>query len=719
MTSNYRQKGTTTMSLFTPYRFFGKPVTAIGVSFLAISLIALAAGPAHSAKGPKRCDWHGPLSGGEKPYAKCFDFAAIQGKTIQLPKNVTRIASDGLSFCQPPTPVTGAGDADIVFIYDNSGSMTADAAFINGKDTNFYFINGDNGCRNNIIEPKEFITYPSKEGGTWSIWKLNSEAGCATNVPGDPYNARGSVIRAGIDFLAASSPTSTAGAISFNHEVNYQQAPVQMNTAVNVAQVKNSIKLDTAGKTLYRPPLVQAKSWLANPAMIKTSKQAIIFISDGAPNENNYLDLVDATMPPIFSIYLSNEDTPNMAKLQELSTLTGGTFNRVNTNDPKAMETILKSIISTITKNTLPKAATITNQSLAPPQTSKSTGVVANPDGSAGMKLDSIIALKLGANNIEIKMTREDNTNVTYAFTMNVAGDEIGSSGGTYSCWDMPTLVAIDPKTNLPAEIYRPDANTLNLKLTRSPSDLKDVNVDAVSANKDEENIGLSNINNSLGFPTQTGPFTYNPAKSNPGLNNGVLEVDGKGDLTFTWTHPRDSRETVTYILPGRVIPILDGNVTFSIKEPVTKGRTFDPNTIKATDPVVVTDGKNKCLVNCKGTENFHTTNSVPTWDLVVKSPIKYSIRLFDNLGQFVSESDGTMDAATWAAISKTGDSAAIQIKILPISHEGQQLGTGAYLMMATITALGDQVTKGSTGESIIVKNAKREYLKRFGYVRN
>jgi hypothetical protein len=718
MTSYYRQKGKTTMPSSNSYRFFGKPATAIGASFLALFLTA---GAAHSAKAPKRCDWHGPTSGGEKPYAKCFDFAAIQGKTITLPKNVTRIASDGLSFCQPPTPVTGAGDADIVFIYDNSGSMTADAAYVNPvtKDTNFYFITTDNNCKNNIIEPKQLITYPDKNTGTWSVFAMSGESNCSGNIPGDPYNARGSVIKAGIDFLAATSPTSTAGAISFNDKINYEQEPLLMSSAGNIAQVKSSIKLDTAGSTQYRPPLVQVKSWLNNPAVIKTKKQAIIFISDGASNSYNYMDLVDANMPPIHSIYLSDTETDGVLKLKELSDATGGSFNRVNTSDPKAMEAILKTIISTITKNTLPKSATITNKSLAPPQTSKSTGVVANPDGSAGMKLDSIIALKLGNNSIEINLVREDNTTTNYSFTMNVAGDEIGSSSGTYTCWDMPTLVAIDPKTNLPAEIYRPDANTLNLKLTRSPSELSNVSVDGTTANKDEETIGLTGINNSLGFPTQTGPFTYNPAKSSPGLNNNVMEVDGKGDMTFTWTHPRDERESVTYILPGRVVPILNGDVTLKIKDPVTTGTTFDPGTLIGKDPVVVTDGKDKCIVNCSGTEVFHTSNGLPTWTLTVKSPIKYSIRLFDNLGQFVSTSEGEMDAAAWAAISKTGDSAVVNLKIMPISSEGQQLGTGAYLMMATITALGDQVTKGSTGESIIVKNAKRDYLKRFGYVRN
>ena len=702
-------------------RFFPGPAATLGSALVVFTL-----GTQAVSAAPKRCDWHGPLSGGEKPYAKCVDFAALDGKTLDLPKNVTRISADGLSFCQPATPTTGAGDADIVFIYDNSGSMTADAAYINPatKDTSFYFLVPDeNACYTHLIRPEQLLTYPTKDGVTHSIPLLSSNADCGASVPGDPYYARGFIIKSAIDYLAASSPTSTAGAVAFNSQPEYLAPPLQMNSAANVAAIKGSIVLDTSGGTNYKPPLTQAKAWLNDPDLVKTKKKAIIFISDGAPNDqsggnNGYLSLVDANMPPIYSIYLSKAVTQDTAKLKQLSDMTGGTFNRVNQNDPAAMETLLKSIISTITKNTLPKAATITNKSQTPPQTSKSAGVVSNPDGSAGMALDSIIALKLGPNQIEIQLTKEDNTTATYSFTMNVAGDEISSTSGNYSCYDMPTLTAIDKATNTPPEIYRPDNNSYQLKLTRSPSDLTTVTVAATSANNDKESIPLTKIDNNLGYPTQTGDFTYNAAKPNPSLNNGVLEVDGKGDLTFVWTHPRDARETVTYVLPGRVVPVLNGDPSLHIKDPWTSGPTFDPGTITVKDPVVVTDSKDHCIVNCSGTESFHSAEGVPTWNIVVKSPIRYSIRLFDNLGQFVSTSDGEMTANDWAKVPKTGDSAMIQMKIVPVSKEGQQLGTGAYLMHAEITALGDQVTKNSAGESIIVRNGKKEYLKRFGYVR-
>lgn len=676
---------------------------------------------ATAAATPKRCDWHGPMAGGERPYAKCVDFGALQGKTLDLPKNVTRISADGLSFCQPATPTTGSGDADIVFVYDNSGSMTADGAYIDpvAKDTGFFYLesNRNDDCTDNLAKPPATLTYPSREGGSWTVLALTGDAGCMDNIAGDPYNARGAVIRAGIDFLASTSPTSTAGAVSFTSEIDNMQPPVQLNNAANVNLVKGRVHLDTNGGTKYRPPLEKAKQWLTDASLIKTGKQAIIFISDGAPKDNDYLGLVDAKMPPIYSIYLSKSVTPDTARLKELSDRTGGTFTRVNSNDPAAMEALLKSIITTITKNTLPRSAVVTNTSLSPPQTSKSLGVVANPDGSFGMALDSIIALRPGLNQIKIALAREDGSTTNYAFTMNVAGGEIGSSSANYTCWDMPTLTALDPANAVP-EIYSPDGNAYRLKLTRSPSELREVTVEAVSANKDEETIKITKLDNALGYPVQIGDFKYDPDQSKVDPGNGILEVDGKGDLTFTWSHPRDERETVTYVLPGRVVPVLNGEVKLTIKEPVTEGETFDPDKVKDKDKVLVTDDKDRCILNCAGTDEFHGAAAVPTWVITVKSPIRYDVRVYDNLGQFVSRSEGEMTQTDWTKLAKTGDSASLQIKIVPVSRDGQQFATGAYVMHANITALGDLVTKSSLGESIIVKNGKTEYLKRFGYVR-
>jgi hypothetical protein len=688
---------------------------------IAFALAVAAASPA-LAKGPKRCDWHGPLSSGESPFVKCVDFASLQGKELTLPKNVTRISADGLSFCATKTQVAGPSEADIVFVYDNSGSMTADAAYIDPvkKDTVFYFFDNNNTCKSNNTPDLATLTYQVRNGTTRTIPLFTKNTGCVANDPGDPYNARGEVIKDGIDFLATTSPTSTAGVVSFSDGVKYPHAPVAVNDKSAVAEVKATITLDTDGGTSYGPPLRQAKTWLNDPALIKTKKQAIVFISDGAPHDN-YSGIVDADMPPIYSIYLARAATPDTAKLLDLSTTTGGTFSRVNPNDPTAIDKVLKQIIAAITSNPgAPKSATITNKTLKPPQTSRSLGVTANPDGSTGMKLDSIIALDAGKNTIEIEVTRDDNTSSTYTFTMNVAGDEISSTSGNYSCYDQPTLTAIDKATNQAPDMYSPEKTSYKLQLTRSPSDLGAVSVDGSSPNNDKETIKLGQPDLSKGVPTQTGDFSYNPDKGSATAGNGVLEVNNHGDITFAWSHPRDRRETVTYVLPGRIVPVLSGQPQVEWVTDLTKQGGGDVVVLSDAPKsvVIMTDLKGKCIVNCSGTELYHDKVTIPSMKVTLRSPIDFTARVFDNFGQFVNDQKGSMDSTIWNSLAKKGDSAVVLMKFLPYAKTGQPLGTGAYIMQLNVTAKGDQVTKNTAGETIVVRNARKEYVSRFGYLR-
>ncbi len=684
-------------------------------------LLFLMVGFGYSA--PKRCDWHGPTSKGEATYKKCIDYAALQGTTVGLPTNVTRISADGISFCDGAFSKPGAGNADIVFIYDNSGSMQAQTAFVDvpNKDTLFYYSMNNKPCSNGGI--KGNLTYMTQTGSK-TIPSLNNNSGCAQQVSGDPYYARGEVIKEAIDFLVTNSPTSTAGAVSFNETTSHEQTPLPINVTANVNAIKSTVILDLSGGTFYEPPLKLAKEWLNNPSIIKTKRQAIIFISDGAPkdtvgNEKGatpYTTLLDPQMPPIYSIYLGDATTPDTAKLRELSVATGGTFNRVNPRNVAAIKQLMTSILKNITTTATPKSVVVQNSSLTPPQISHSTGVVQNPDGSQGMLLDSIVGLNIGTNNIKISVTKDDNSIIDYQFALNVAGGDPGITGGNLTCYDMPTLTALD-KTGNPPIIYPQDGTELTLKLTRSPSDLKVVAIGAESADKDKESLPLGAPDNSLGFISQTGSFKYNPKDPSPTLGNKILEVSDAGDLSFTWSHPRDARETISYTLPGKVPILLDGNVLVKIKDPVTKGVNITP--MKLSNPVIIVDNKDKCVVNCTGTDVFWTNPSVPTWFLTVKSPIKYTVVIYDNLGQYVSKGEGSIDSTTWKSLAKNGDSTVVQLKLPPLSENGQPFGTGAYVMRAEITALGNKVTSNAAGDPVNVKSSKREYFRKFGYVRN
>ncbi len=691
----------------------GKYFAAVGV-FLFASLLST---PIQAA--PKRCDWHGPKSSGEATYNKCIDFAAIQGTTVNVPKNVTRISADGISFCSGVFTQAGAGNADIVFIYDNSLSMVSKYAYVDviKNDTIFYHRIGANDGVDPCYAPTiGTLTYPTSVGPL-TVPKIKN-ATCKSDLSGDPYSARGQAIQKAIDYLVSTSPTSTAGAVSFAEKIDNLRPPLLLSVPGNGAQVKNSIVLDSLYVTNYGPPLRQAKTWLTDPAIIKTQRQAIIFISDGAPSDftgsNSYLNITG--LPPVYSIYLGDESTADTLKLKQLSDKTGGTFTRVNPRNVTGIEDVMNSIVKSITATSVPKSVTVVNSSLTPPQTSHSSGpIVVNADGSQGVTLDSIIGLNTGANNIQINVIKPDNTPVNYSFTINVSSAEISATGGNYTCWDMPTLTAVDP-AGLAPEIYAPGGTGYTLKLTRSTSELRNVTVAGISGNGDKENITLGTPTSPLGFATQTGDFKYNPIDATPTLGNGTLEVDKNGALTFTWSHPRDGRETVTYILPGRITPVINSDVVFTIKDPITQGEVITP--VKLENPVVIVDGKNTCLSNCNGTQVFWPNANIPTWILSIKSPITYSVHVYDNIGQSVAMGRGEITLATWNSMAKSGDSAAIQLKLPPLASNGQLLGTGAYVMRVLITAQGDQITKNSAGELIIVKNSKREYFKKFGFIR-
>jgi len=689
---------------------------------LAIAF-ALAASSAQ-AKGPKRCDWHGPLSSGENPFVKCVDFSALNGKELTLPKNVTRIAADGLSFCVPNSTVPGATDADVVFIYDNSGSMNTDGIYVGaGNDTSFYFLDRSAGsCPSNVIAGGT-ATYQLRDGGTRTVKTLSSETGCDASIAGDPYQARGYVIKQGIDFLTKSAPGSTAGAMGFKTKTEYEMTPKPVNNATAMADLKASIKLDDDdGGTEYGPPLVLAKAWLTTDGYAKTKKQAIIFISDGEPNTYNYAGDLKG-MPTIYSIYMAKDDARAQAvtRLKELADATGGTYTRVDPKDPNGFLNVLKGILTSITTTPgAPKSATITNKTLKPPQTSHTLGATGNPDGSIGMKLDSIIALDVGKNTIEIQLTKDDNTTATYSFTMNVAGDDASETQGNYSCYDMPTLTAMDKSTGKAPEIYSTEKTSYGMVLTRSPSELGALSVTGSSPNNDKESIKLGDPDLSTGIPTQSGEFKYDPNKGTATAGNGILEVNNHGDLTFTWSHPRDARETVTYMLPGRIVPILPGAPALEWITDLTKkgggdGVTLD-NVPKNT--VLITDLQGKCIQNCSGTEPYHKSITIPSMKVILHSPITYTARVFDNFAQFVNEQSGQIDSAAWNKLTKDGDSAAVVLKILPFSKDGQSLGTGAYILQLDVHALGDEVTKNTAGEMVIVKNAHRQFVSRFGYLR-
>ena len=156
----------------------------------------------------RRCDFLINSTPGAGADTACLDLVALMqngGPAIQVGNNVTRISNAGLKLCANAFTVNSGGSADIVFIYDNSGSMWSHSASINfaTRDTTFWDASG--GCS---AYGATSITYAVQDTAydlpPQSLLKTvpllsNAQSSCR-EFAGDPYNARGVVIRNAIRY---------------------------------------------------------------------------------------------------------------------------------------------------------------------------------------------------------------------------------------------------------------------------------------------------------------------------------------------------------------------------------------------------------------------------------------------------------------------------------------------------------------------------------------
>ncbi|MEO7423799.1 MAG: chitobiase/beta-hexosaminidase C-terminal domain-containing protein [Fibrobacteria bacterium] len=516
----------------------------------------------------KRCDLEGrdtTIVGNPAHFRRCLDLSALKNNTITVPSNVTRIDNDGLALCKGSLRL--GGDADIMFVLDESGSMGTNRAWINTSvtpnDTLFYY--SDTSCTNKSTNGTVSYTIFETVGAanpvktTVSVSRLNSNTGCSA-FSGDPYKVRATAVEQAIDnMLNSGSTISTAGFVGFAAGNRTMQSPLTL-TSANVATLHNKIFIEEQGGTNYYDALNQAKSWLKNPAMIKTPKQAIVFISDGRPTQGgNSLTLVDGTMPPIYSIYLATNATPDTVILDSLSKKSGGKFFRVPPSEPDSVVKIVKQILNLILKEYQPNTALVSNNSLTPVQSATAAmpaGFVLQPDGSWLMKLNDIIALKSGTSNqISVKTNfleaggssvDTQTINFTIATTDAATSSTINLPGKPFAvaCFDKSTLAIQKADGTRPA--YFTDAMTqYRLRVRTAPGSLDTITIPSRTALKaDAESPGikppsLSNAD-SLVFDGIKPFQVLSAAKTNM---NGILESSLYDSILVNWTHPRDAQD--------------------------------------------------------------------------------------------------------------------------------------------------------------------------------
>lgn len=598
-----------TSSLPTPGKTPARASGIRGGLFTAMVSLALL-GLAHPAMGQaKRCDLVSKdtvVSG--VSIKKCLDLDALNGTSMTVPSNVTRIDNDGLSLCRSSARI--GGDADIAFVLDQSGSMAVNRAWVSadGKDTLYYF--NDDGCSNDSTSGTVVIPQHSTAG--YTVPRLVSRTGCRS-ASGDPFGQRAIAVRKSMDYMDSVSDGSTAGYVGFASGITAQQSLLQLNSAANLTTLKNRVTIQNSGGTNYTVGLSRSKLWLNDPAMRKTTKQAIIFISDGQPTEPStstsnplgplsYLDTIKTNMPPVYTIYLGQGfDTSGYFRLRELAQKTGGTFNVIPPTRPDSLVAVVRNILNLILKDYAPENTTVTNGSLAPVQDATATmpaGFVAQPGGSWLVRLNDIVALRGGASNaITVSTNFKETTdgtiiNRSISFTINTTGAATSGSGVitgsqfSRTCYDPSSLRILNAAGARPPALTEADVSH-RLRLRTGAIDLTSMaSQSATRSRGDAEAPSLARLSSTADSSVFqfSGPFSV---ASSGASGDGTLQSALFDTVVARWTHPRDLQDFATDTLAVRAANV-SATAWFSLTEGGVQTTTYQADQKKVF--VVIND---------------------------------------------------------------------------------------------------------------------------------
>lgn len=498
----------------------------------------------------------------------CIDPKALKGQTVKLPSNVTRIGQDGLALCTPTYVQTMS--ADIVYIIDNSTSMSSGSFWVNptNNDTTWFM---DNCSRPADTSAGRWVHLRLRHyGGTSgadslgidSLYEFYGATRAASGTNGcqesnEPYTMRFQSVRVALDYQAAFDPASNAGVIYFNGAVR-QRFPMRPLGPIQLKGLLDSVGLyPEATSTLWAPPFDTARRWLSQVSSGRN--KVIILVSDGEPTDDDrYPRLLDTTgATPIYGIYLggANEATP------ELDRVTRDTKGRkfvVPPDRPDSLEGVIKSIVASVTRKDAPTATTITNVSNG--QTSKAVTITSDTLDTWALHLDSIVALAPGANYIMSISNWKSTAGVqvdTSIFVLDVSGPasplgETPLTGVPLStrCFEGTTLQFVDNSWKTIASVSE-GGGPVGVKLTPSGQASFPMTLTITSGAGDLESSSQKQKDSvaSGAWGTRM-PLTVARLTTAVPANQTLEVRNGYDTLRSVWCHPRDGRDCAAAMLP-------------------------------------------------------------------------------------------------------------------------------------------------------------------------
>jgi len=536
---------------------------------LSGAVFAVAAMAGHS-QAALRCELTMQSSASK---ASCIDPASLNGQTVTVPENVTRIGRDGLALCA--LSHTSSQASDIAYVIDNSNSMDAWGFWVNPSsgDTSFYIPN----CASSVSGKKvAFRKRHFGASGVDSSWdtlvKISS-----TTIPSsvnsrncleanDPYSMRAEVVRVAMKYQMSLDSNSQAGMVQFNAKVQ-QRSPLRTLQGSGLTRLLDSTGLyDAASGTLWTPPMNTALGWLSAS---KNSVKAIIIVSDGEPSDgSDYRKLLRGTsnLPKIYGIYLGSGVT-KVAEMDSLTSISGGKYWIVPPSRPDSLQSVIRSIVGNVMSTETPGTTVLTN--LTNGQKSTALTITPGQDNVFHLKLDSVVALDTGKNSVRLVSSWTDDQGKarsdTSSFVLNVNGAVATASGAikddtlfAAACVDASNLSFLSTLTWKAIDTVSEGEGAFALELVTGDALMFPTYVSvAERSGGDKESMILTAANAVAGVTdawvnqlTLTVPRPWSH-KSGDGT---VQAANGIDTLVGSWCYPRDARDCADDTLVVRAL---------------------------------------------------------------------------------------------------------------------------------------------------------------------
>lgn len=598
----------------------------------ALVLLLSLSGTGTFAASALRCDLamqHSSTS------ASCIDPNSINGSTVAVPSNVTRIGQDGLALCGQKSSSNLA--TDIEYVIDNSNSMTSSVFWVDpatvgtaAPDTSWFISN----CVSTVTGTKVALR-KRHFGGTAGYaslgWDTLIQVSSSSPRPSktdakacleanDPYSVRASVVQAAIQYQASLDSTAQAGMIQFNGAVT-QDAKLRALSGDGYLRLLDSVGLYSGdGGTNWYVSLLQASK---NLAASPNSQKAIIMVSDGEPQADvsKYRALVAADgFPKVFGIYFGT--AASIPEMDYLTKTTGGKYWIVPPDRPDSMESVIRAIVGSVMSISTPASTKLTN--ITNGQSSKALSILQAADSTYHLQLDSVIALKSGKNSMQLVSTWTDEKGVvnsdTSKFVLDVSGpaallkDTMAVPGDTVFatvCGNPSSLQILDPnKIEVP---YLTEAMG-GFSFLLSPSTTATLLKNSVSlkewAKGDKEVATV--LTKQAGTNAYLGSMTMAVPRAWANTAGRLDANDGLDTLHASWCYPRDARDCAedTIQIRSYVSPWVAWDVKSSTGPVASLGVKADlPGTLAGTSVTATYTLRGKTLVKrtmTKGADSLY-----------------------------------------------------------------------------------------------------------------